>query len=87
MGILTRSSRQLLTNAIQIYGRTDYFEGELARAKFTLSEVLKQENFGLSLDKLKEAKNLREKLTAGTEIPIEDLKESDFDDLIVFWKV
>ncbi|KAL9034716.1 MAG: hypothetical protein Q9214_006917 [Letrouitia sp. 1 TL-2023] len=87
LGHLLRAE-QLLSSAIQIYSRTEYFKGELARAKFTLSEVLKkQRNSRPSLEMLEEAKKLRDKLIAGTEIPIEDLKESDFDELVVFWKV
>ena len=86
--ILTPLSRQLLSSAIQIYSRTEYFKGELARAKFTLSEVLKRQmNSRRSLQMLEEAKKIRDGLTAGTEIPIEDLKESDVDELVVFWKV
>ena len=77
-----------LNKVMQTYHSKKYFRPELSRAKLILSRVFKaQQNLEGSIEAMEEAKRLRDELLPDRQIPLDDLRDNHFDELVMFLKV
>lgn len=84
---ITNPSRSLLDQALKIYSDRDYYNPEKARVLYKRGKLSKSKyKSGNSGSKdLAAALLLYRTLKPGDTRPIEELKDEDFDDCIVFW--